>query len=137
MSDRRWYLIALAVAVLFSIVYASQRDLVSRVKNRIETNRKLAGAQQEADKLEIEYIHLDHQVKELEKPGSTIEKERLIRRVKKYVRDGEIVFHLEPLDEMNDSAASAPAPEIPIPLPVPDPEAKDAGAPPIAPVKKH
>jgi hypothetical protein len=136
MRDRRWYLLAVAGALLFAIIYTGQRDLLTRYRSRIETSRKLAESKEEAAKLKVEFVNLDRQIKELEKTGSTLEKERLIRHVKKYVHGDEIVFHLEPLNEIGDAPLASPAPEVPVPLPVPDPEAKNAGAPSIVPLKK-
>ncbi len=90
----KWYLLALAVMLALSGLYAVRRDLPERYRNYQRSEEAVRQAAANVAILQSEVELARRKLKDLD--TDVVEMEATVRRIKRLVREGETVYRFEP-----------------------------------------
>lgn len=92
-TDYTWYWLTLALVCALALVYIQQRDLKGRYEAYQETMSTMSAQEQEVEALRTVVSEAQDRLKDMD--SDPLEQEATIRRVKRMVREGEIIFRVE------------------------------------------
>ncbi|MBI1320699.1 MAG: hypothetical protein GC168_17380 [Candidatus Hydrogenedens sp.] len=101
------YVLVLAASVALSVMYLERRQLLERYEQLQEREAGIAAGREQI--LGIEQALENERAESEGLETNPLEVEAAIRRIKRGIRDGEIVYHVE------GRPAEAPAPAVPSP----------------------
>jgi len=92
-NDLTWYWLTLALVTALALAYVHFRDLGGRYQDYRRTEATVAAQRQQVELLRKTVA--DEERRALGMDTDPLEREAAIRRVKRLVRDGEIIFRVE------------------------------------------
>lgn len=93
-SDLTWYWLALAGVCLLALAYIEKRDLKGRYEAWQKTMETVATQRGEVEALKAAVTDAQDRLKGMD--SDPLEQEATIRRIKRLVREGEIIYRIEP-----------------------------------------
>jgi len=93
-AEHKWYLLALAIMLALSGLYAVRRDLPERYRNYQRSEEAVRRAAADVANLQNEVELARRRLKDLD--SDAVEMEATVRRIKRLVREGETVYRFEP-----------------------------------------
>lgn len=92
-TDYTWYWLTLALVCVLALVYIQQRDLKGRYEAYQETVNTVSAQEREVETLRTAVDEARDRLKGMD--SDPLEQEATIRRVKRLVREGEIIYRVE------------------------------------------
>lgn len=92
-TDHTWYWLTLALVTALALVYIDRRDLQGRYADYRRTVETVAVQQEEVQRLRETVANEKARADGMDQ--NPVEQEATIRRVKRLVREGEIIFRVE------------------------------------------
>lgn len=93
-TDYTWYWLALALVCALALAYIEKRDLKGRYEAYKNTKETVAAQQAEVEALKAAVNDAQHRLRGMD--SDPLEQEATIRRIKRLVREGEIIYRIEP-----------------------------------------
>lgn len=94
-TDYTWYWLALALVSALALAYIDRHDLKGRYEDYRETMQLVSEQEAQVDALKSQLEEAQHRLKDMD--SDPVEQEATIRRVRRLVREGEIVYRVEAL----------------------------------------
>ena len=92
-TDYTWYWLTLALVCALALVYIERHDLKARYEAYQETMGTVSAQEREVEALRAEVDAAQDRLKGMD--SDPLEQEATIRRVKRLVREGEIIYRVE------------------------------------------
>lgn len=92
-TDYTWYWLALALVSGLALAYILLHDLRGRYETYQDTVQTVSEQRREVEALEAAMDEAEHRLEGMD--SDPLEQEATIRRVKRLVREGEIVYRVE------------------------------------------
>lgn len=92
-TDYTWYWLALALVCALALAYINQRDLKGRYETYRDTMETVSEQRGEVEALKAAVDDAQHRLRGMD--SDPLEQEATIRRVKRLVREGEIIYRVE------------------------------------------
>ena len=92
-TDYTWYWLTLALVCALALVYIQRHDLKGRYEAYQETMGTVSAQEQEVEALRGAVTSAQERLKDMD--SDPLEQEATIRRVKRLVREGEIIYRVE------------------------------------------
>lgn len=93
-TDYTWYWLALALICALALAYIEKRDLKGRYQAYQKTMETVSVQRAEVESLKAAVDDAQHRLKGMD--TDPLEQEATIRRIKRLVRKGEIIYRIEP-----------------------------------------
>lgn len=93
-TDYTCYWLALALVCALALAYIEKRDLKGRYEAYQKTMETVSAQQAEVESLKAAVNDAQHRLKGMD--SDPLEQEATIRRIKRLVRDKEIIYRIEP-----------------------------------------
>lgn len=94
-TDYTWYWLTLALVSALALAYIQQRDLKGRYETYQDTMKTVVEQRETVDALKAAVDDAQDRLKGMD--SDPVEQEATIRRVKRLVREGEIIYRIEAL----------------------------------------
>jgi cell division protein FtsB len=94
-TDYTWYWLALALVCALALAYIDRHDLKGRYEDYRETMRLVSEQEAQVEALKAQLEEARHRLNDMD--SDPVEQEATIRRVRRLVREGEIVYRVEAL----------------------------------------
>lgn len=92
-TDYTWYWLTLALVCALALAYIQKRDLKGRYEAYLNTMETVSVQQAEVEALKSAVNDAQHRLKGMD--SDPLEQEATIRRIKRLVREDEIIYRIE------------------------------------------